>query len=61
MTNLFSHDMLVFKCQECNYLCMEWNLSIMDTLGLGMGDIGTFIYDNCHQKYHGYCKYHDIK
>ena len=28
--------------------------------GVGMGNIGNFIYDNCHQKYHGYCKYHDI-
>ena len=27
----------------------------------GMGDIEIYIYDNGHLKYHGYCKYHDIK
>ena len=28
---------------------------------LGMGDIEIYTYDNCHLKYHGYCKYHYIK
>ena len=31
------------------------------TAVLGMGNIENCIYDNCHLKYHGYCKYHDIK
>ena len=25
-----------------------------------MGDIENFHLHNCHLKYHGYCKYHDI-
>ena len=25
-----------------------------------MGNIEIFIYNNCHLKYHNYCKYHDI-
>ena len=34
---------------------LAWNVYT-----LVMGDIEIFTYDNCHLKYHGYCKYHDI-
>ena len=32
-----------------------------ETTSVGMGDIEIYIYYNCHLKYHGYCKYHNIK
>ena len=35
-------------------------MSVVAIINPGMGDIENFIYDNCHLKYHGYCKYDDI-
>ena len=44
-----------------NHSCSKWcTFGPAPIWPLVMGDIEIFIYDNCHLKYHNYCKYHDI-